>query len=241
MNTSDIVNFPAQSQWIETPTGRRILGALSFTQATGDVALIYGAAAVGKTRAAIEYAACGVNVWRATITQATTGVVPALGEICAAIGIAGCNGAASLHSAIVSRISGTEGLLIVDEAHQLSTAALDQLRSIYDASGVGLALIGSLGLYSRLTAGEDATCLDRLLSRVGKRLHLDTVTPEDIGALADAWGIRNCKRSVTLQEIAQRPGGLRLLSKTVRLARLACGSRTMTDGDIRNAWRELGG
>lgn len=238
---AQILAFPTPNDWSETCTGKRIIGALSFAQVTSDLALIYGTSGVGKTRAAVEYSRRGANIWLATITPATSGIVPALGEVCTAIGIAGCNGAAALHSAIVQRIKGTDGLLIIDEAQQLSAAALDQLRSIYDAAGVGMALIGTPDLYTRLTAGEDSTILDRLLSRVGKRLYLDAVAVEDVQAIAAAWGIQNGRAQKTLQDIAHKPGALRLISKTLRLARLAADNRAITDADLRDAWGELGG
>lgn len=227
--------------WIATPTAERIIGALNFAQATADVAVIFGSAGTGKTWTAREYSRRGGDVWHATMTPATSGIVPALEEICAAIGIPKCNGAAALHRSILLQLTGTDGLLIVDEAHHLSATALDQVRAIHDAAGVGLVLMGSHAVFTKLTAGEDAAAMDRLRSRVGRRLRLDNVAADDVAAFADAWGIHDARAIKTLTEISQKPGALRVLCKTLRLASIAGSGQCITDAQVRAAWRELGG
>lgn len=229
--------------WIETPTASRILGALAFAQATADVALIYGGAGLGKTCTARHYAATGANAWHATMTPATAGVVPALEEVCATIGIPVRNGAAALHRAIVERVTGRDGLLIIDEAQHLAPAALDQLRGIHDAAGVGLALLGSREVFARLTGGDCAVTLDRLRSRVGKRLQLTSATRGDVATMLDAWGITDPASADVLAEVGTKAGGLRGLAKTLRLAtlRASTAKRPVSVADVRAAWGELGG
>ena len=43
--------LPALPGWVETPTAQRVMAALSYAQLAGDIAVIYGAAGVGKTMA----------------------------------------------------------------------------------------------------------------------------------------------------------------------------------------------
>ncbi|NCT66366.1 MAG: AAA family ATPase [Rhodanobacteraceae bacterium] len=229
------------ADWIETPTAARIVAALAFAQATSDVAVIYGAGGVGKTCTARHYAADMANAWHAIMTPATAGVVPALEEVCAALGIPPSNGAAPLHRSIVKRVAGTGGLLIVDEAQHLAPAALDQLRSIHDAAGIGVALLGSRDVYARLVGGDTAATLDRLRSRVGRRLHLTATTADDTAAVAAARGIGTADARKTLAEIGAKAGGLRGVAKVLRLASLHAAGRALTDADLRAAWRELGG
>ncbi len=231
----------AAADWIETPTAVRIAAALAIAQTTADVAIVYGAAGVGKTCTARHYAGDVPDVWIATMTPATASVVPALEEVCAAVGIPASNGAAPLHRSIVKRLAGTDGLLIVDEAQHLQPAALDQLRSIHDAAGIGLALLGSRDVYARLVGGDQAAALDRLRSRVGRRLHLTATTPEDAAVLAGAWGIGSAEARKTLAEIGAKSGGLRAVAKVLRLAALQADGPTLTDAAVRAAWRELGG
>lgn len=227
--------------WTETPTAARIVAALAFAQATADVVVVYGAGGVGKTCTAQHYAGDVANAWHATMTPATAGVVPALEELCAALGIPPSNGAAPLHRSIVKRVTGTDGLIVIDEAQHLQPAALDQLRSIHDAAGIGLALMGSRDVYARLVGGESAAALDRLRSRVGHRLHLPGATAEDAAALAVAAGITSAEGVKLLGDVATKAGGLRACAKVLRVAALETPGRALTVPALRAAWRHLGG
>lgn len=235
--------MPQAPEWVDTPTGARIVGALSYAQAAGDIAIVYGGAGLGKTTAIRHYQGVSLNVWHVTMTPATASVVTALEEICAALGLTESGGAAKLQRAIVRRVRGSRGLLVIDEAQHLSTAALDEIRSIHDASEIGIALVGNNEVYARMTGGNRAAYLDRLYSRIGKRLSLRSSTAEDIQAVIDAWHIddRPCRK--TLLEIARRPGALRTLTKVLRLA----GMYALAEGKpvgceyVGRAWRELGG
>lgn len=235
--------MPRAPEWVETPTAARIVGALSYAQAAGDIAIVYGGAGLGKSTAIRHYQGISLNVWHVTMTPASASVVTALEEICAALGLTETGGAAKLHRAIVRRVRGSRGLLAIDEAQHLSTAALDQIRAIHDATEIGVALVGNQEVYARMTGGNRAAYLDRLYSRVGKRLALRSSTAEDIHAVIAAWDIDDAPCRKTLTDIARRPGALRTLTKTLRLA----GMYALAEGKpvscefVGRAWRELGG
>lgn len=229
--------------WIDTPTAARIAASFAFAQAAADVVVIYGAGGVGKTHTAQHHCAQEPSAWHVIMSPATTGVVPALWEISSALGLPRSNGAAELHRSIVRRVSGTGGLLIVDEAQHLAPLALDQLRSIHDAAGVGLALVGSRDVYARMVGGKSAVELDRLRSRVGRRLQVEASSAEDATAVADECGVTTAPGRRLLIDIAAKAGGLRAVFKALRLATLHANAagRARTDADLRTAWQELGG
>lgn len=249
---------PAPESWIETPTLRRVVAALAIAREMGDVVAIYGAQGVGKTSAALAYAE-RVNprptsspmqyvakAWYVAAHPAIAGVVPLLRAICEELGggvMDRAAGAAELHGALVRLTERRCGLLIVDEAQHLTAAALEQLRALHDASGVGLALIGNRDLYSRLVGGKTSTELDGLRARIGRRLNIEASTPEDAGALADAWGVTTASGRKMLSEICASAGGIRSAVKALRLADLRANAeaRGRTDADLRAAWGELGG
>lgn len=234
--------MPTAPTWVPTSTGQRIIGALGYAQVAGDIAVIYGGAGLGKTTAIRQFAGTSVNVWHVTMTPATASVVTALEEICAVLGLAEQGGAAKLMRAITRKVRGSGGLLVIDEAQHLSIAALEQIRSIHDATEIGVTLVGNEELYARMTGGNRAASLSRLYSRVGKRLSLTRSTEADINALIDAWGIADVKCRGTLADIASKPGALRTVTKVLRLASmhaLAEQSRVCCE-HIRRAWRELG-
>lgn len=240
---SSAEQMPTAPDWVDTPTGARIIGALGYAQVAGDIAIVYGGAGLGKSTAIRQYATSALNVWHVTMTPASASVVTALEEICEVLGVAEQGGAAKLHRAIVRKVRGTGGLLVIDEAQHLSTAALDQIRSIHDATGIGIALVGNQEVYARMTGGNRAAYLDRLYSRVGKRLSLAKSTDADIRALIDAWGIDDGKCRASLIDIARKPGALRTLTKTLRLGAMhaLAEKRAVCCDHISRAWRELGG
>lgn len=236
--------LPIAPEYVPTPTAEKVVAALRYAQLAGDIAVVYGAAGLGKTEGIKQYARLAPNVWHATMTPASASVVTALEEIADAVGAGDVSGgAAKLHRAIVKRIRATNGLLVIDEAQHLSVAALDQIRSLHDATGIGIALVGNEQVYARMTGGNRAAYLDRLYSRIGKRVRLVKSTQADINLLLEAWNVDDPKCRAQLVEIASKPGGLRGLTKVLRLAAMyAVGAkRALCCDDVRAAWRELGG
>lgn len=235
--------LPTAPGYVETATGDKVIAALRYAQVAADIAVIYGGAGLGKTAAIKRYATQAPNVWHATMTRASANVVTALDVIVETLGINAAGGANKLHTAICKRVANTGGLLAIDEAQHLSEAALDQLRAIHDATDIGLALVGNEQVYARMTGGTRAAYLDRLFSRIGKKVRLVRSAKGDIDALLDAWGIKEAKSRADLHEIAGKPGALRIMTKVLRLASMyaAAEKRRLDGNDVRAAWRELGG
>lgn len=242
-------SMPVAPRWVSTPTGEAILGALAYAQIASDVAVIYGGAGLGKTSAIRRHAATSLSVWHVTMSPSSASVVTALEEICAVLGLTEQGGAAKLHRAIVKRVRDTRGLIVIDEAQHLSTAALDQIRSIHDATDtgegatVGLALVGNTEVYARLCGGNRSEQMSRLHSRVGRRLHLKSSVSGDVGALIEAWGLTDGKCHSLVRQIAERPGALRSVTKVLRLAAMhaAAAGEALCCSHVSEAWRELGG
>lgn len=233
--------LPAAPDYIPTPTSERIVSALRYAHVAGDVVVVYGSAGAGKTQSLTHYAGGSPNVYVATATPASSGVVPALEEVAHALGLPATSGAARMHRAICRRLVGAYGLLAIDEAQHLSVAALDQLRAIHDATGCGLALVGNEAVYATMTGGTRAAYLDRLFSRIGKRVQVRRATTKDADAIIAAWHVDASGCRKLLHEIARQPGGLRGLTKALRLAAMyaAGDDRPVGCEDIRAAWREL--
>lgn len=233
--------MPTAPGFVLTPTAQRVLGALAYAQMAGDIAVTYGGAGLGKTTACKHYRESSPNVWIATMEPSTSGVVTCLQEIAEALNLDTGGGARAISKRICKRVRDTYGLLIVDEAQHLSVQALDQVRALHDDTGIAIALVGNDGVFARMAGGRNAAQLDRLYSRVGKRLSLRQSTEADIVALIGAWGIEDTKCRATLVEIARRPGALRTLTKTLRLASMhaAAEGRAVCCEDVRAAATEL--
>lgn len=217
--------LPETPPFVETPTAERIIAALGYAQIAADIVVVYGGAGTGKTTAAKEYARRFSSVWIATMSPAMAGVNPSLEEVCLALGFRELpSGAARMQREIAARVVGTGGLLIIDEAQHLSVAALDAIRWVHDQAGIGLALMGNDLIYARMT-GTRSVFLDRLFSRIGRRLRLPRATKDDVTRLANANGIHDRAEIEFLCQIGQQAGALRQVTKVIRLARMMAASR----------------
>ena len=234
--------LPAPPDWAETPSSQRVMGGLTYAQMAGYVAVIHGAAGVGKTMASQRYAGRRPNVWIATMSPWTKTVRACLEQAAGACGLrtAGLR-AARIASRLCERLDGTRGLLVVDEAQHLGVPGLEALRSVHDATGCGLALLGSDLLYEHLTGGRRTAEFAQLFSRIGRLVRLPGATDGDSDALLAAWGIEGKSERKAARRIARSPGALRNLSYALALASsLARGGPVSTE-HIREAWRDLGG
>ena len=235
--------MPKAPNFQALPTATRVLGALAYAQMAGDIAAIYGGAGLGKTSACLQYQGANPNVWLITMTESCGGLVSALQEISETLGLSIAGGAREMSKRIAKRVKGTNGLLLIDEAQHLGVPALEEIRQIHDATGIAIALVGNEGVFSRMAGGRGAERLDRLYSRVGKRLALRQSTEADVLGLVKAWGVLDAKCHATLLQVARGAGALRTLTKTLRLAAMnaAAEGRAVCCEDVRAAATELGG
>ena len=235
--------MPPAKPWTSTPTSERIMAAIAYAQMAGDITVVYGAAGLGKTATAREYARRMPNVWIVTATTATTNSVSmALESVLLALGVRELpQGAARMEREAVKRMADSGGLLIIDEAQNLCLSALEEIRSLHDATGVGIALLGNEVIYARMTGGSRAAYLDRLFSRIGKRVKLVRALADDIEAIAAAYAVRDASALRVLNEIGARPGGLRSVVKTIRLALMISGGSRLEAAHLRTAFKDLEG
>ncbi|WP_052719374.1 AAA family ATPase [Halomonas sp. HG01] len=236
--------MPTAPEWVETPSARAVLSALSFAQMAEAVSVIYGGAGVGKTTTLARYRDQAPNVWVVTATPAASAPGPILARIAQVLGIRASGAVHVVEANIIERVSETRGLLVIDEAQHLTHRALDAIRSIHDAAGIGLALVGNEIVYSQLTGGSRSVGFAQLFSRVAKRVRLSRAKDADVTALLEAWGIADKESRQLCLGIGRRPGALRGLSQTLRLASMfaaATGAARPSAEHIRDAWQDLGG
>lgn len=233
--------LPEAPEWVETPSAKAVLGALGFAQMASAMSAIYGGAGVGKTTTIGQYQRQAPNVWVVTATPAAAAPGSILTRIAQALGIRSSGAVHQVEAAIIERVRDTRGLLVIDEAQHLNPRALDAVRSIHDAAGIGLALVGNEIVYSQLTGGSRSVGFAQLFSRVAKRVRLAKAKDGDIKALLDAWRLDDTDARRLCLEIGRRPGALRGLSQTLRLASMFANGNRPGVAHIRDAWQDLGG
>lgn len=226
--------------FVETPTAQAFLAALQHAQFVPDMVTITGAAGVGKTTACREYQRAHANVWLITGIPSASSTHAVLEMICAGIGVTE-NAANRRNAAIVRRVRGSEGLLVIDEAQHLASQALDELRSIHDAAGIGLALVGNESVFAKIDGGGRKGQFAQVFSRVGMRVSRNRPLRDDVEAMLDAAGVRDGGARKLLRVIAGKPGALRGMSKTLRVAHMLATEEgaAINEQHLSAAWTRL--
>lgn len=214
--TADVPTVP---EWYDTPTSTQLTSLLRWAQ-SGEIVLIVTTPGIGKTKTAERFEANDPNVWLATMAPSTAGVVTMLIEIAAAIGLGEVKGSPQqLSRQIRERVRGKKGLIIVDEAQELSEKALNELRGLHDRTGVGIALMGNENAVGQLDARKSA--LAQISSRFSIRHVQVSPVAGDMDALLDAWGIMDAEQRGYLAKIGAMPGALREVTHTIKIAVMA--------------------
>ena len=201
-----------------TTVAEDILGALLQAQLDGDIALIVGPSGVGKSTAVQHYASAepGCYLVEASAAWTTQTLIQQIARK-AELDRAGKDLAAlSMEIADCMRDSGA--LVVVDEAQHLTARSLEVLRSIHDASHVGLAFSAQLNFFAILQRGDGKTTFDQLRNRVGVRLRLSAAGLDDLALVLPP----DTQRSV-VKYLHQSSGGclrsaVKLFSRAQRVA-----------------------
>ncbi|ELY9183181.1 AAA family ATPase [Escherichia coli] len=237
-----VAELPEPPRFVETQTVKQIWTSMRFASLTESIAVVCGNPGVGKTEAAREYRRTNNNVWMITITPSCASVLECLTELAFELGM---NDAprrkGPLSRALRRRLESTQGLVIIDEADHLGAEVLEELRLLQESTRIGLVLMGNHRVYSNMTGGNRTVEFARLFSRIAKRTAINKTKKADVKAIADAWQINGEKELELLQQIAQKPGALRILNHSLRLAAMTAhgkGERVNEDY-LRQAFREL--
>ena len=242
------MTLPPAPAFMLTPTAKQFTGALQHAQFAPDMVMITGGPGVGKTITAQAYARRTPNVWVLTAEPCFRTPRVLLDEVAALVNVPTQPSTPKLSRTIVTRLRGTGGLLIVDEAQHLPSMSLDQLRTLHDKAEIGLALVGNEQVYSRVEGSARTPEYAQLFSRVGMRVPKQRPTKRDIDMLLDAWGVGpwgmgpDGSVRALLHVVAGKPGALRGMTKVLRMAStfaLADGAPAVGAEHVRAAWSNL--
>lgn len=231
---------PQQPGFQETPTARRILQICMQAQMLTDFAVIAGVAGLGKTTALMRYVETTPNSWLVTMEPLMRSPHALLEEIARTLGVTE-KGSTRLSGAIQQRLKDRQGLIVIDEAHQLSTEAFDQLRSLHDKARCGVVVAGNIETGTRLEGAGRNPQFAPLWSRVGIRRTWAKPLAGDVEALLDAWGFEGKSERDFMAQIAAKGGALRTITKCARLAGIIAGGTGEPVGvaHLRSAYAQL--
>lgn len=209
---------PKVPGYVPTTFAVRLLGMLSWAQA-GDIVPIACAPGLGKTMACWQYRREASNVWIVTLRPSCSGLQTFLVATLRAMGVAEPKGTPQqLSNQIMQIMINSGGLLIIDEAHEMSDLAVEEMRSWHDATGIGIALVGDHRVIARIEGRRDKKDRAQIFRRAGMRHVQHQSTAEDANALLDAWGITDEPSRAFARGVALKPGALGSMTKMLKLA-----------------------
>ncbi|MFG1466671.1 AAA family ATPase [Xanthobacter sp. DSM 24535] len=234
--------LPTAPGFVRTPTASAMLDLFAFAQSAPDFVVAVGGAGIGKTTAIEEYQKRSSNVFVVTAEPCLSSPNNLLSAVADAVGVVE-RSTNRVSRAVVARLKNAAALIIIDEAQHLESKALDQLRTVHDLAKCGIAIAGNESVFGRLQGGEARGAqFAQLHSRVGMRIVQPKARAKDICEILAAWGIDGAAPAgQLLKEIGRKPGALRNLTKTLRLAGMFASSsgEGLGPNHIRQAWGQL--
>lgn len=206
-----VVEAKYNPAFVPTHTAKRGMDVMRFAHIEGEINVIFGAAGLGKTQMLKEYERQNSSAVLIEVDPSCTPKV-LLRKIAEAVGATARGVNNELLESIVTKLKGSERLLMIDEAELLSTRSLEFIRRIHDLTGVGVVLAGMPRLLVNLKGKNNE--LAQLHSRVGFALDLgNALSEEDLGLLVEgALGTSEFNAPL----IKASNGNARRLSKLMR-------------------------
>ncbi|ENM3926374.1 AAA family ATPase [Vibrio cholerae] len=226
--------------FVMTDTAKQIMADLTYAQITESFAVIFGASGVGKTETAREYQRSNNNVWMITASPSRASLTECLYELAMELGLDQApRRKGPLSRVIRQRLLNSEGLVIIDESDHLDYPTLEELRILQEETGIGMALLGNNKVYTQLTGGRRNEDFARLFSRIAKKRGIHKAKKSDVKAIAQAWNVMGEEEQALMQQVSERPGALRLLTKTLKLSVMYANGKAMDTTLLRKAFAEL--
>ncbi len=228
-NQSKKTEFVSAPDFIETPTAVKIFADFEFVKLFGKMGVVYGASGVGKTQSAREFVKNNSNVWLVTARPSICTINEILYEMALELGISDApKRAGKLSRMLKTKLTGTKGLMIIDEADHLPLKVLEEIRILQEECNVGFMLIGNDKVYTQMQGGfNQQHQFARLWSRNAKKQSVQGNSKKDIETVAVAWGLdtTDSKLMQTLYSIGQEAGSLRTLTNYLQLASITAKAR----------------
>jgi len=145
---------------------KEVLFTCFYAHRHNDLALVSGDVGAGKTTALRHYAANNTGVIFVTANACTTLATAILGLICQQVGRQVPGRKAALMNTLVEQLTGSNRLIIIDEADHLSLDALQAIRNLNDLAKVGIVFSGNDKIYRQMLSGRRSYEFDQLRTRI---------------------------------------------------------------------------
>lgn len=169
---------------VMTKNVKRVLNVLRICHIEGEMGIITGDAGLSKTTGIMKYK--NDNPGGVIIIEAIPGTTAKtlMSEIHKAVGFSGEGTQWRLFHEVREKLTGSERLIIIDEAEHLPTSALELNRRIHDMTGVGIVIAGLPRLLSNIRGKKSD--YRQLYSRIGIKAELNDLEEDDVKMLVQA-------------------------------------------------------
>ena len=198
---------------VETAIMREIRFGMQYASERNDVIVVYGPPGIGKTVTMKLYASDNPSTVYITASPNIANSVEIMDEILEALGKKADGGKRMKQKALISALSKTNRMIIIDEAQFLTLKGMETLRTIYDATKCPLVLCGNPKIMEMIT-DRNKTVTGQFFSRAVRIALENKVTMDDVKKIVHQNGIE--LESDCLQEllkVANMIGSLRVMTK----------------------------
>jgi hypothetical protein len=223
---------------VETSAFQTTINILAFCQAFGKMGLVDGEPGVGKSTALNHFRTMFPDVWCLNACPTISTLMQVLRHLGYVVGLDQhwLTGGEQTHAIRRHVSSRGRGLIIIDEAQNLDFRALEELRSIHDATQVGLVFVGNSDLWNRMTGGQAAR-YGQIRSRIQVRATARRPTKSDVERFAAERGVTDPQAVELLRDLSGMYGSMRVMSNVLALA--SRGTEPTPD-NLRSAMTMLG-
>lgn len=213
---SDVLKEP---DFLPLPTSQVIWKLMDMARTMRRWGMVYEGAGIGKTMTAEEYQRQHNNIWIVTASEFCKSARAILSELCDRVGVkAQGMTVARMNKALEDALTGSNGLIIIDEAQYLSDNVLNGLRILSERK-CGVFLLGNDVVRTRMSAARSQVNLNPIWSRMIRPTCIKTASREDIQHYMQAWGITDPTLFNTAYDIVPKTTGqLRTLADMIMLA-----------------------
>lgn len=172
--TSDI-------QFAMTGISKSIWQALEYGRIQRTISVIYGDAGIGKTRTMREWVKDKTDVIVVTANPAVKSPKGFFKLLARRLKTTFQGSLDDIVADIMDKLMMSDRTIVIDEAQHLTRETLELVRSINDADGTAIILMGNEIIYSKMLGKQQAE-FAQLFTRIGMRKHLltDHFTQEDV-------------------------------------------------------------
>jgi len=208
-----------EENFVETTQVKQINDVFNYCHTHQDMGVVIGSPGLGKTITAFEYLNSHPDVILLAAFKGFTRNAVLL-AIAQHLGMGSHLSGFRQFGLIAKALSGSDRMILIDEAQFLANDSLEIVRSLHDQAGVGVVYVAQPSLQRRMMS-EEVEFFAQITSRLGVKLTLDPPEFEDMKLIAESFNVTDEKIHEYLWEVVMMDrwgGSFRKMSKLLKLA-----------------------